>query len=140
MAKYDHGGGCACGLSKVCDCGYRDDPYNKCACAISRVCDGSCKCGYVKNESVNVVSSSKEMKAMDKPETLVKRVKWPMVDIVDKDTLHISMVTNGLTVSRNVKIPYDLATTISDIQNLAEAIEGVGSDERGYGDTWPKCF
>lgn len=22
MAKYDHGGGCSCGLSKVCDCGH----------------------------------------------------------------------------------------------------------------------
>lgn len=25
MAKYDHGGGCPCGLQKECDCGLNDE-------------------------------------------------------------------------------------------------------------------
>ncbi len=29
MAKYDHGGGCPCGLQKVCDCEVLQEPVKK---------------------------------------------------------------------------------------------------------------
>jgi hypothetical protein len=127
MAKYDHGGGCACGLSRFCDCSnataqdradriaydkqYPKKEHEKMALKqMEDLYDG----GY-RNPPPNNTGKDIGMRP----------VVSPMLDVIDKGTLRVSMVVNGVRLQKDIPMPAELSKAMEALQRAASAILSV---------------
>lgn len=126
MAKYDHGGGCACGLSRFCDCSN--------ATLQDRLDREAYDKMYPKKENKPV--ALKQMEDLYDSGLSGKNVPpeqraighsghgtgYPMLDIADKGNLLVSMIANGVRLTQTVPMPAEVAKAVENVLRSAAAI------------------
>lgn len=125
MAKYDHGGGCACGLSRFCDCSNATEQDRKDREAYDRQFGKKGK--NVSNDQredlyreTNFAGDARA--AMNRDKGLNLAHPSPMLDVVDNGSLRVSMTVHGIHLVQHVPMPAEVRKALENVQRAAQAI------------------
>lgn len=115
MAKYDHGGGCACGLSRFCDC------------SNATVQDRLDREAYDKMYPPKKKEKHVALKQMEElydqghraPGHCGSGVGQTGIEMVNKGLVRVKSTANGVTVCMDISMPGELLKAIEKVQRLA---------------------
>jgi len=138
MAKYDHGGGCACGMSRFCDCSNatlqdrldreayeREFPKKEKPNMALKQIEDAYDMGI--RPPPNNAGGSMMSRFDEKPAGHCGTGVDPTVSIVDKGTLRVSVIANGIRLVQDVPMPAEVRKALEHVQRAAQAIRGNAS-------------